>query len=125
MDMGKNTSDIEVRPHRDGTRISTLDANAQPPLLLVDVMIPSGGGEQLAIPHINLSTSGYEPETLRGSHLRSPDTRAQGSSVIPQLDGPVSLPIRDPIRRRTPEDNRFGGWEYSQRGTYVQEASIS
>ena len=44
MDMGTNTSDIEVGPHRDGARIVTLDANTQASLLIVDVMIPSGGG---------------------------------------------------------------------------------
>ena len=27
MDMGTNTSDIEVRPHRDGARVVTLDTN--------------------------------------------------------------------------------------------------
>ena len=42
--MGTNTSDIEVRPHRDGIRASTLDANAQTSLLIVDIMLPSGGG---------------------------------------------------------------------------------
>ena len=48
--MGTNTSDIEVRPHRDGARVVTLDPNIQAPLLLVDVMIPSGGGDLVAIP---------------------------------------------------------------------------
>ena len=78
--MGTNTFDIEVRPHRDGTRASTLDANAQPPLPLVDVMLPSGGGNQLAIPQINLSITGYEPESLRDSHTRSPAARAHETS---------------------------------------------
>ena len=123
--MGTNTLDIEVRPHRDGTRASTSDANAQTSLLLVDVMLPSGGGDQLTIPQINLSISGYEPDSLRDSHTRSPAVRAQGISMIPQLDGPVSLPLRDPIRRRVPEDARFEGLEYSQGGTYLQGASIS
>ena len=52
--MGTNTSDIEVRPHRDGARASTLDAYAQTSLPILDVMLPSGGGDQLAIPQINL-----------------------------------------------------------------------
>ena len=43
MDMGTNTLDIEVRPHRDGTRASTSDANAQTSFSIVDVMLPSGG----------------------------------------------------------------------------------
>ena len=98
--MGTNTSDIDVKPLRDGTRASTLDANAQTSLPVVDVMLPSGGGNQLAMPQINLSISGYEPDSLRDSHIRSPATRAQEFLIIPQLDGPVSLPTRDPIGRR-------------------------
>ena len=125
MDMGTNTLDIEVRPHRDGTRASTSDANTQTSLSIVDVMLPSGGRDQLAIPQINLSILEYEPESLRDSHTRSPAVRAQGISMIPQLDGPVSLQTRDPIRRRVPEDIRFEGWEYSQGGTYLQGASMS
>ena len=123
--MGTNTSDIEVRPHRNGTRASTSDANAQTSLLIVDVMLPSGGGDQLAIPQINLFISGYEPDSLRDSHTRFPAMRAKGISMIPQLDGPVSLLTRDPIGRRMPEDTRFEGQEYSQGGTYLQGASIS
>ena len=72
-------------------------------------MLPSGGGDQLAIPQINLSILGYEPNSLRDSHIRSPATRAQEISIIPQLDGPVSLPTRDPIGRRVQEDSRFAG----------------
>ena len=114
----------KVRPHVDRTRASTSDANAQTSLPLVDVMLPSGGGDQIAMPQINLSILGYKPKSLRGSHIRSPDTRAQRSSVIPQLDGPVSLLTRYPIRRRMPEDIRFVGREYSHGGTYIQGASI-
>ena len=32
--------------------------------------------------------------------------------------------MRDPIGRRVQEDSRLGGQEYSQGGTYVQEASM-
>ena len=88
-------------------------------------MLPSGGGDQLAIPQINLSISGYEPDSLRESHTRSPAMRAQGISMIPQLDGPVSLLTRDPIGRRVLEDTRFDGQEYSQGGTDLQRTSIS
>ena len=123
--MGTNTLDIEGRPHRDGARALTLDVNAQTSLPIVDVMLPSGGGDQLAIPQINLFISGYEPNSLRYSHTRSLAARAQEISMIPQLDGPVSLLTRDPIRRRVLEDTRFEGQEYSQGGTYLQEASIS
>ena len=86
-----------------------MDTNTRPSLPPVDVMLPTGGGDQITIYQISLSILGYEPESLRGSHVRSPDTRAQGSSVIPQLDGPVSIPVRDPTGGRVLEDNRFTG----------------
>ena len=122
--MGTNTLDIEVRSHRDGARVLTLDADAQASLPIVDVMLPSGGGNQLAISQINLSISGYGPNSLRDSHVGTPAMRAQEILIMPQLDGPVSLLTRDPIRRRVPEDTRFEGQEYSQGGTYIQGASI-
>ena len=50
MDMGTNTSDLEVRPHRDGARVVTSDTNIQAPLPLADVMIPSGGEIQWQYP---------------------------------------------------------------------------
>ena len=103
----------------------TVDANAQTSLTIVDVMLPSGRGDQLAIPQINLSISGYEPDSLRDSHVRSPSTRAREISIIPQLDGPMSLPRRDPIERRIQEDSSLVGQGYSQGDTYVPGASIS
>ena len=121
--MGTNTSDIEVRPQRDGTREITLDVNVQASLLLVDVILPSVGNEQVAMPHINLSISGYEPKSLRDSHIRTQDTRIQGNSMIPQLDGPASILTRD--QRRMLEDIRPTEQRYSQGGTYLQGASTS
>ena len=82
--MGTNALDVEVRPHRDGARTSTLDANSQASLSIVYAMLPSGGGDQLAIPQINLSISGYEPDSLRNSHGRSPSRWAQDISIMPQ-----------------------------------------
>ena len=61
IDMGTNTSDVEVRPHRGGARTSTLDANAQASLPIVDVMLPSGRGDQLAIPQIIFLYWGMNP----------------------------------------------------------------
>ena len=72
MDMGTNTSDIEVRPQRDGIR--AMDGGAQASRLLVNVILPTTVSEQISMPHIILSISGYDPEMLRGSHLRSHDT---------------------------------------------------
>ena len=88
--MGTNTSDIEVRPQRDGTRIiDSDDEDVQVPCPQVDVILPSGMNEQTPMPHINLSILRYDPESLRGSHARTHDTRIQ--KTIPQLDGPVSV----------------------------------
>ena len=64
MDMGTNTSDVEARPHIDGTRVVTSDANIQTPLPIVDVMIPTSGEDPIALPQINLSISGYRPNSL-------------------------------------------------------------
>ena len=86
-------------------------------------MIPSGGGDLVAIPQINLSILGYGPDSLRDSHVGTPATRAQEISVLPQLDGPVSIPEGGPTGGRVLEDTRFAGQEYSQGGTYIQGAS--
>ena len=125
MDMGTNTSDIEVRPHRDGARVVTLDTNIQVPLPLIDVMILSGGGDPVAIPQINLSILGYGPDSLRDSHVGNSAMGAQEISILPQLDGPVSIPVRGPTGGRVLEGTRFTEQGYSQGGTYIQGASIS
>ena len=107
IDIGTNTLDIEVRPHRDRLRTSTLEANAQTAIPIVYIMLLSSGGDHLAIPHVNLSISGYEPDSLRNSHKRSPSMRAEKISIMPQLDGPASLPMKDPIGRRLQEVPRL------------------
>ena len=90
IDMGTNTSDIEVRSQRDGARvIDSDDDSVQVSCPHVDVILPRGMNEQIPMPHINLSISRYDPESLRGSHTRSHDTGMQ--EMIPQLDGPVSV----------------------------------
>ena len=71
--------------------------------LLVNVIIPTGMNEQGPMPHIYLSISGYDPKSLRGSHTRTHDRGIQ--EMIPQLDGPVSVPSR--TRRRLSENVRF------------------
>ena len=48
MDMRTNASDVEVRPHRDGARVVTLDVNIQTPQPIVDVMIHRQGGSSSA-----------------------------------------------------------------------------
>ena len=92
-----NTLDMVVEPAGDSLRTSTVDANAQTSIPIVDVMLPSGRGDHLVIPHVNLSISGYEPDSLRTSNMRSPSMWAQEISIMPKFDGPGSLPMRDPI----------------------------
>ena len=70
IDIGTNTSDVEVRPQRNGTRVVPINKNAQASVPLVDVILPSGINEKMPMPHINLSISGYEPESLRGSRTQ-------------------------------------------------------
>ena len=105
--MGTNTLDVEVRPHGNRVRASTMDANAQTSIPIVDVMLPSGRGDHLAILQVNLSILGYEPDSLRNSHRRSLSMWAQEISIMPQLHGLPSLPIRDPVGRRIQEDPRL------------------
>ena len=59
IDMGTNTSDIEVRPQREGVRVidSDDDDDVQVSCPHVDVILPRGMNEQMPMPHINLSIS--------------------------------------------------------------------
>ena len=90
IDIGTNTSDIEVRPQRDGTRIIDLDNDdVQVSYPHVKVVPPTGTDEQIPVSHISPSTSRYDPEVTRSSHASTHDTRVR--ETIPQLDGPVSV----------------------------------
>ena len=77
------------------------------------------------IPHINLSIPGCEPDSLRTSSMRSPSMRAQEVSAIPQVDGPVSLPMRNPTERWMNGIPRLVEQDSSQGGTYVQSAPLT
>ena len=92
-------SDVIVELTRDRTITSNMEANIQNSIPTVDVMLPSGQGDHVTIPHVNLSISGYEPDSLRTSGMRSPSMQAWEVSAIPQMDGPGSLPMRDHIER--------------------------
>ena len=104
--VGTNTWDVVVEPNRDRLRTSTMEANAQTSIPIVDVMLPSGHGGHLMIPQVNLSISGYELDSLMTSNMTSPSMRAQEISIMPQLDGPGSLLMGDPIGSRTHEVSR-------------------
>ena len=77
------------------------------------------------IPHVNLSISGYEPDSLRTSSMRSPSMQAQEVSAIPQVDGTWSLPMRDHIERQMNGISRLVEQDSSQGGTYVLRAPIT
>ena len=95
-DMGTHTSDVVGESTRNRTRNSNIEANTQTSIPIVDVLLPSGLGEHATIPHVNLSISGYEPDSLRTSGMRSTSMQAQEVSTIPQLDGPRTILMRDP-----------------------------
>ena len=81
-------------------RTPHMEANTQTSIPTVEVLIPPVLGDNTTILHVSLSILGYEPDSLRTSGIRSPPVRAHGVSMIPQLDGPESLPIRDHTRWR-------------------------
>ena len=65
-----------MRPQRDGARVvESDDDNVQISCPHVEVMPLTSINEQVHVPHINLSTSRYNPELTRGSHRSTHDTR--------------------------------------------------
>ena len=91
---------------------------------IVDVFLPSGHGNHVKIPHVNLYIKGYEPDSLRTLvGTRSPSMRTHEISAIPQLDRPRSPPRREPDRGWMNEVPGLTELGSSQEGTYVQGAS--
>ena len=118
-DMGTNTSDVVTEPTGSGPRPSHMKANAQTFIPLVDILLPSGLGDHIPMPHVNPSILGYEPDSLGTSGMRSPSMRTQEVSTIPQLDGPGTLPMRDHTRGRVAGFSSQIGQDSSHGGTYV------
>ena len=50
IDMGTNTSDVKVRPQRDGSRVMTLEDNTQASQPVVDVVLPTGMNQEMPMP---------------------------------------------------------------------------
>ena len=92
IDVGINTSEIEVRSQRNGAEVIESDNNVWISCSHVKVMPSTDANEQVHVPHINLSTSRYVPESTRDSHMSTYDIGTQ--ETIPQLDGPISVPSR-------------------------------
>ena len=73
----------------------------------------------------NLLITSYKPDSLRTFvGMGTPSMRTQEISTIPQLDGPGSLPMKEPIGRRVQEISRSAEQEYSQGSTYVWKVSV-
>ena len=105
IDVGINTSEIEVRSQRDGAELVELDEdNVWISYSHVEVTSLTDAIEQVHVPHINLSTSRYVPESTRGSCMSTYDIETR--ETIPQLDGPIAVPARL-RRRRTSECARI------------------
>ena len=96
--IGTNTSNVVTEPAVGILRTPHTEATNQTSIPTVEVLIPPGMGGNTSIPHVSLSISGYEPDSLRTLGIRSPPARIQEVSMMPQLDGPRSLPTRDPTR---------------------------
>ena len=123
-DMGANTSDVVIEPTVGVLRPLHMEANSQTSIPTVEVLIPPVMGDNTTLLHVSLSISGCEHEPLRTSGIRSPPVRAQEVSMIPQLDGPGSLPIRDHTKGRMGRFLDQAEQDPSQGGTYVQRASM-
>ena len=121
--MGTNTSDVVIEPTVVVMRPPHMEANTHTSIPTVEVLIPPIMGDNTTLPHVSLSISGCEHDPLGTSGIRSPPVRAQKVSVIPQLDGPGSLPKRDHTRRRMSTFSDQAEQDPSQGGTYVQRAS--
>ena len=98
--IGTNISDVVIEPAVGILRTPHIEATTQTLIQTVEVLIPPGIGDNALIPHVSLSISRYEPDSLQTSGIRSLPARAREVSMIPQLDGPRSLPIRDLTRGR-------------------------
>ena len=61
--VGTNTLDVVVEPNGDRLRTSTVEVNAHTSIPILDVLLPSGHGDHVKIPHVNLSITGYEPDS--------------------------------------------------------------
>ena len=82
---------------------------------------PTGLSEPIHILNVN-TESENDSESLRASHVRSQELGLQRILVIPQVDGPTSIPSRN--QRVIPEYVRIGR-NYPHEGTYLQGTSTS
>ena len=74
IDVGVNTSEVEVRSQRDGTELVESDEySVWISCPHVKVMPPTDTIEQIHVPHIDPLTPRYIPESTRDSHMSTYD----------------------------------------------------
>ena len=114
IDRETNTSDIEMRSQREGTRV--VDSNND------KVILSNNRHEQIPVPCSSLSLLRYDTELLRGSHMRTHDTEIP--EMIPQLDGPISVCSRRRIAENArTEQESFWRTAVTHRREYLDESS--
>ena len=119
IDVGVNISGVEARSQRDGAELVESDEdNVQISCPHVKVLPLTDVMEQVHVPHIDLSTSRYIPESTRDSCMSTYDIGTW--EMIPQLDGPIAVPSR--LRReRTSEHARMESHSDPRTTSYRRE----
>ena len=74
--MGTNTSDVVIETAVGILRTPHTEATTQTLIPTVEVLIPPGIIDNALIPPVSLSISGYEPDSLKTSGIRSLPVRA-------------------------------------------------
>ena len=99
MDRETNTSEVEVRPQREETRIDNVSSNG--------VLISNDRDTQIPMSHSGLSS--HHTKLIGGSPIRTCTM-----DIIPQLDGPTSV-----CTRRRLSENVRSEQENIQRSTVI------
>ena len=73
--IGPNTLDVVTGPAIGILGVQHVEANTQTSAPLSEVIIPPRFGDNISMPHVSLLISGYEPDSLRLSGMRSPFVR--------------------------------------------------
>ena len=74
--VGTNTSNVVIEPAVGVLKTPHIEATTQTSIPTVELLISPGIGDNALIPHVSLCISGYEPNSLRTSGVRSPSVRA-------------------------------------------------
>ena len=98
--IGPDTPAVVMDSAVDILRIQQVEATTKTLAQTSESIIPPRIPDNITISHVNLSAPGYEPVSLKSSVMGPPPTRTQVTSVIPQLDGPRSLPTVNPTQEK-------------------------